>query len=257
MQQTDKPWLLGNRGAHAKFYGLWYGRNLSNAIYSPGLDRFLLLDSYDLWVTLETARVLSSKLPTQVFLLGKDVIEFDNKVCLEYSVFNKKDMSVNDSMVGRQFPGVSPLLDKNSVYRAGWPVDYTSTEKRMELSNLRSYAFFCLRSVYAVKIADALRNDLPLAEILESVGCGDVAQGLTLPRDYSDSPVGLKKSIMRILYLSQNEEQALTKIESIWMNEGRNLPNFRDTFHYVLGIEASDQAKGVSVDYDGFTRRAV
>jgi hypothetical protein len=257
MQQNDKPWLLGNRGAHAKFYGLWYGRNLANAIYSPGLDRFLLIDGYDLWLTLETARVLSSKLPTQVFLLGKDVLEFDNKNCLEYAVFNKKDMAINDSMVGRQFPGVSPLLEKNSVYHAGWPVDYTATEKRVELANLRNYAFFCLRAVYAAKIADALRNDLPLSEILSNVGCEDLAQGLSLPTDYSDASIGLKKSIMRILYLSKNEDEALASIEDLWLNDGKNLPNFRDTFHYVLGLEASDKAKNASVDYDGFTRRAV
>jgi hypothetical protein len=257
MQSNDKPWLLGNRGAHAKFYGLWYGRNLANAIYCPGLDRFLLIDGYDLWVTLETARVLSSKIPTQVFLLGKDVIEFDNKNCLEYAVFNKKDMAINDSMVGRQFPGVSPLLEKNSVYKVGWPVDYTSTEKRMELTNLRYYSFFCLRAVYAAKIADALRNDLPLAEILENVGCESLAENLSLPRDYSDSASGLKRSIMKILYLSQNEDQALSEIESLWMNEGRNLPNFRETFHYVLGLDATEEVKNTPVDYDGFTRRAV
>lgn len=257
MQQSDTPWLLGNRGAHAKFYGLWYGRNLSNAIYSPGLDRFLLLDNFDLWITLETARILSSKLPTQVFLLGKDVLQFDNRDCLEYAVFNKADMAVNDSMVGRQFSGISPLLDKNAVYKAGWPIDYVSTEKRIQLTNLRNYSFFCLRAVYAVKIADALRNDLPLAEILESVGCDDLAEHLSLPKDYSTSSRGLKKSIMRILYLSQHEDQALTEIETLWMHEGKNLPNYRDTFHYILGLEASEQAKTVAVDYDEFTRRAV
>ena len=74
--QQKEPWLKGNVSHHARFYSSWYGKKNANAIYAPGLDRFLLVDNYDLWLTMEVARILSSKIPTQVFLLAKDVPEF-------------------------------------------------------------------------------------------------------------------------------------------------------------------------------------
>ena len=257
MTLEKRPWLSGNLANHSKFYGLWFGRKLSNAIYAPGVDRFIVLDNFDPWLTLTTARILSSKLPTMVLLLGSKIKHFDNTECLEWSVLNKKNLSINGSTVGRQFPGFVPLLEEDSVEKLGWPSDYSNLERKKILIDLQEYALFTLRTVYAVTIADAMRNDLPLYEILETVGLEHTLENLDLPYDYSKSNIGIKKNILKILYLSESIDEALKEIENLWISFGNDLTNYKDTFYYILGLEQSENLKNLEPDWDAFTRRAI
>lgn len=257
MTTDNRPWLTGNIGQHSKFYGLWYGKKLANSIYAPGIDRFLIVDNYDPWITFTTAKILSSKLPTTMLLLGSKISHFDNKECLEWSVLNKKDLAINGSLVGRQFPGFVALLNEDAAFKAGWPVDYDSPERRKALRDIQEYALFALRAVYAVTISDATRNDLPLYDILETVGLENSLEDLTIPRDYSKSSIGIKKEILKIIYLSSTIDQALEEIESLWINKGKDLLGYKDTFYYILGLEQSDTLKNLDPDWDSFTRRAI
>ena len=68
---------------------LWIGiTNLMHSgIYCQSFDRWLLINNQDFWITLETARVLSSKIATTVYVFSH--LDIDNDDCLEYMLLNK------------------------------------------------------------------------------------------------------------------------------------------------------------------------
>lgn len=255
---NKEPWLKGNVSQHARFYSAWYGKKNANAIYAPGIDRFLLTDNFDLWLTMETARILSSKVPTQVFLLGKDVPEFDNTNCLETTIIDKRKYIINGSniLTARQVPSLHALLEPDSVANVGIPRDYqTGTHKEM-LDNLRSYSLFVLRNIHAITIADSIKNITPFEEMVKDY-LPDHIPEIEIPQDQSLSTKGIKKEIKSILYTSLSVKEALERIEDVWFDYGYNLPDFRDMYYYFMGLEIPVRLKEQSVDEKYFTPRAV
>lgn len=255
---TKEPWLKGNVSHHARFYSAWYGKRNANAIYAPGLDRFLLVDNFDLWLTMEVARILSSKIPTQVFLLAKDVPEFDNTNCLETTIIDKRKYVINGSniLTARQVPSLHVLLEPDSVANVGTPRDYqTGTHKEM-LDNLRSYSLFVLRNIHAITIADAIKNITPFEEMVKDYLPNHIPD-IRIPQDQSLSSKGIKKEIKSILYQSMSVKEALERIENVWYEFGYNLPEFRDMYYYYMGLEIPVRLKEQAIDETYFTPRAV
>lgn len=253
-----EPWLKGNVSHHARFYSSWYGKRNANAIYAPGLDRFLLVDNFDLWLTMEVARILSSKIPTQVFLLAKDVAEFDNSNCFETTIVDKRKYVINGSniLTARQVPSLHVLIEPDSVANVGIPRDYqTGTHKEM-LDNLRSYSLFVLRNIHAITIADSIKNITPFEEMVKTYLPNHIPD-ITLPQDQSFAPSSIKNEIKSVLYQSLSVSEALERIENIWYEYGYNLPEYRDMYYYYMGLETPARLKEQEVDRSYFTPRAV
>lgn len=256
--QQKEPWLKGNVSHHARFYSSWYGKKNANAIYAPGLDRFLLVDNYDLWLTMEVARILSSKIPTQVFLLAKDVPEFDNTNCLETTIIDKRKYVINGSniLTARQVPSLHVLTEPDSVANVGIPRDYqTGTHKEM-LDNLKSYSLFVLRNIHSITIADSIKNITPFEDMIKTY-LPDHVPNVKLPQDQSLAPTSIKNQIKSILYQSQSVKEALSRIETTWFEYGYNLPDYRNMYYYYMGLDTPQRLKEQELDSTQFTPRAV
>lgn len=214
-----------------KGHGFYSDKSASRfGIYSTGIDRFILIDKYDLWVTLTTAKLLSSKIPTIVFCLKDEVPHFPAGDTLFLTIANK---SVHQSE--SQTPSLSRLNGTTSVVDAGPPIDYSSNEQIEMLAKLQRYAEFVQKTLYAIKLANAICNvddHKFFAGLLDST----VTDSLLARYDHTVTDSGLLQSIERILYLAPDINTAIREIDLVWQGtRGRN-ESFRTIFYNLSGL---------------------
>jgi hypothetical protein len=89
--ESEKPWLDAIEGLHKTFYPLSWNKPNSYAIFSPGVDRFIVVDNYDPWMLYETGKVLSSKVSNMVYVLDQVTPDMNNETCLNFSTLHKKN----------------------------------------------------------------------------------------------------------------------------------------------------------------------
>ena len=240
-----KPWLQVNQGTHSNYYSLSYGKVNGNVIFSPGIDRFILADNFDVWTVFETAKLLSSKIPTQAYVLNKSAEQFNSGDCINWTFRDKSNLKVMGSSVitARQTPILTKILAGDPVVREGYPVDYDNPEGRLIISNLQDYARFTLRALYAVKFADACNNIKPTSEFFDYF---DPSLGKVISNspDHTFSEYGMVKTVKAILYHANTVEEALSNIE-LAMKDAQDHPNFRNKFYEILGIDVPDGVKNL------------
>ena len=223
--QTPEGWTpFKGHGFYSEKTASRYG------IYSTGIDRFILIDKFDLWTTLTTAKLLSSKIPTIVFCFKDDVPHFPAGDTLFLTIANK---SVHQSE--SQTPSLSRLGGTTSIIDAGPPIDYSSNEQIEMLAKLQRYAEFVQKTLYAIKIANAICN-VDDHQFFGSLLDPTVTESLVARPDHTVTDFGLLQSIQRILYLSMDINEAMREIDLVWQGtRGRN-ESFRTIFHNLAGF---------------------
>ena len=111
--------------SYKRFYVTSQGEKRKNAIFAPGIDRFILIDEYDFWTTLQIAEILSSKLPTVAYILQPNPPDINNTNCINYTIYNKTTQNLGTSPIvgGRQHPLLKVLNDIDSIVDVGIPED--------------------------------------------------------------------------------------------------------------------------------------
>lgn len=254
--QTDRPWTHVNQGAHANYYSLGYGRTNGNVIFAPGIDRFILADNYDIWTVFETAKLLSSKIPLQVYILGADSgpsvperwgprHQFNSKTCIEYTFADKSNLKVMGSSIitARQTPLMTPIKAANAVVHEGFPIDYDNESGRAMIERLQDYARFTLRALYAIKFADACNNVKPMAEMFDYFD-PQLGKVISSSPDHTYSEYGMLRTVKTILYHANTVEEALDNI-ALAMRDAPDQPLFRNKFYEILGIPVPDSVKNL------------
>lgn len=127
-----------------------------NAIYCQQIDRFILLDDYDVWITFKTANILSSKIATTVYLLPADANHLTNDNCINYTILNKTIFKRSNTadLIQSQTPTVKKLGSKN-IIEADFPEDYKNPEGVYHIIKLKEYANFVNKIVFATEIANS------------------------------------------------------------------------------------------------------
>lgn len=228
------------------FYRDENGHPKKHGIYSPGLDRFILISDEDFWVTLETAELLSSKIPTMVFVLSNREITNDN--CLHYSIGNKPKLRVNNSTiyVGRQNPLLRILYDDDYLINEGIPEDYID---RLEiLEKLQTYAKFVNEQMFAIKIANSFYNFIDTKSFIDNYIPESWSEGISTFSDRSKTEHGIFFHLKHILYTSNDQIEAETAIENFWLEHGKDQSAaFLHGYYKILGKEIPDRLKHLAV----------
>jgi len=191
------------------------------AIYLNDIERFIALEK-DLWIAHLAAKLLSSKLSICICDIG-DQLGIDNDNCFLWS------MSTPELPLSTQYPRL--ILPSNPV------VEYKGSPINVDLSMLKRHQSFCLfvlRSVYALKMTDALLNTSDRSYFKFLLEISDIN---SLPDD-SGADKGFVPSIERILYLARDKEQALAEFNKVFANPEsifpRNLLQYKTTFYRYL-----------------------
>ena len=236
---SERPWVNSIEGFHKTFYPLSWNKQNSYAIFSPGIDRFLIVDTYDPWILYETGKVLSSKVSTMVYVLDKITPDMSNENCLNFTTKHKKNEKGYGGpqiMSHRQSASLSKI-PKDMIYEAGWPVDFNKDDRKNILIRLQEYALFSLRTMYAVTLSVNFRNFFPEKEYLDVFFHNQVPENLKMHYDNTSADQGMINLIKTILYESNSIDEALTAINDAWLKHTINDPSdTRQLFYQILGI---------------------
>lgn len=253
-----KPWLKPHEGLISAYYPLHFKKMNGHTIYLPGVDRFLLADNFDPWITLEVAEVLSSKVPTQVILLGEGLPGLSNLTVLEHTIKDKTSMVIHGAniLVARQTPSVRKINGADSIIHVGWPDDYMSADSKAMLLKLQHFSLFCLRVCHAVKITESLHNLVPHKKYMDEYFSGMIPEEFTVPVDQTGFPNGISKTIKHILYMADSVEDALVEIEQAWLSYSGSTPAIRETFYKFVGLPMPSSLTELAYSHN-YTIRAV
>jgi hypothetical protein len=131
-----------------------------NGIYCPVLDRWLLVDHRDFWVTLETARALSSKIASMVYILPNNIGAMDNENCLNFAIFDKTSHKKGEApdLITGQLPNLRILKDPRQIIDTGYPEDYKSEEGIYMIKELKAYTDFVNKCMYGIMLTQEYQN---------------------------------------------------------------------------------------------------
>ncbi len=216
------------------FYKDSQGNRRRHGIFAPGLDRFVLVDDSDFWITLQTAEILSSKLPTLVYILPPSANDIDNKNCLDYTIFNKTQQKVGPSSItcARQQPILKILYDADTISYAGTPKDF---EDRLAILNrLKGYADFVHICSYAISITESFYNVNDLQKFINQYTDVSWTADIAAAKDRSNLDKGLFFKLRNILYLSDTQEQAEKEIIECWKNYSYDQTHLMIGFYKII-----------------------
>ena len=204
-------------------------------IYSPGVDRFILIDYRDVWTTLTTAKILSSKIPTMVFSIDSQVNLLKTKV--EEPLLHSINPAVKARCVQSnvQSPVLRKLQGPFSIRKVGVPRDFESDQDLAKLVKLQGYALTVQKIAYAIRIASARYNPFDHRFFADVLG-ESVAKDFEIRGDHTAVEGGVQNAIFSCLYFSQTVEEFLPAIDAIWQQtQGTNEP-YRTLFYKLLEL---------------------
>jgi hypothetical protein len=241
--EPNKPWLT-DEGLHKTFYPISWHKQNSYSIFSPGIDRFLIVDSYDPWIVYETGKTLSSKISNIIYVLDKVTPDMTNETCLNFSTLHKCNESGwgNPNIITHRQSVTMSKIPKDIVVERGWPTDFASDERKQMLLKLQEYALFSLRVVYAITLSVNFMNFFPEKEYLDTFFHNQYPEDLKIYHDNSSAEQGMINVIKTILYEFDSVESALTEIHTAWLTYSTNDPSdTRQLFYQILGMPQPDE----------------
>ena len=227
------------------FYRNSKGERRKHGIFAPGVDRFILVDTYDFWITLQTAEILSSKIPTLAYILPPLDFNLDNTNCINYTIFNKTQQKVGPSPIsaGRQRPQLKFLYDTDAITEAGVSEDYNTDEGRALLVKLQEYAQFVHQHMFAINITDAFYNPVNNHRFISSYVSNDWTDSFKSRHDRSSLDKGVFFELRNILYLSDTQEEAEEKITNLWLTSSRDQLYLITGYYKILNTPMPEALK--------------
>ena len=224
--------------SHSKNFEPFYG---SMVLYSPGIDRIICLDQFDPYTAVESAQILSAKLPLVVGVMRSTDIDTDR--CIEYSIKDKELMFAYSSIFySRQWPSFRRL--SGGFEYLGWPIEYKEDPARSYLIQLRDYAGFVCQCVKAVRITNLIFNVLPMEHIVDNYLYHCCDDSMAVSADNTEAVGGISANILKILYEKDSVSDAVAAINAFW----KTIPDvvlYRNQFYQLLGIEQPEDVKAV------------
>ncbi len=214
------------------FYHDHNGLRRNYGIYSPGLDRFLHISNKDLWMSLETANIVCSKISTILYVIPPGHEHINNENCINYSLFNKTSQKVwtSNILVGRQNPALKMLYPDDQIIETGIPQDFANNKEI--LNQLVRYINFVHEQVMAIKISEVFYNHFNNKDFMDNYVDLETAEMLQSKKDWTGANV--LQRIKNVLYLSNTPEEAETKIIDIWKTYTNDIGFMIEGYYKIL-----------------------
>jgi hypothetical protein len=236
----QNPWSDPEAGLCKTLYPSSWGKKNCYVLFSPGIDRFFLVDSLDPWIMLETSRILSSKISNIVYILDQETPYFDNSDCLYFTTKHKMDEKFygGPTVMSHRQSSFMIKIRPDIIIKTDWPIDFIKPERKNALLKLQEYSQFVLRTVHALTCAINLRNSFPEKYYVETYFKDSCPPDLTARPDTTDAPHGIENLIKNILYDSNSINEALENIHDAWRKYSwQDVLGIRQTFYTYSGIE--------------------
>ena len=176
------------------------------AIYLLSLDRFLVVESFDLFTTLHAVKLLSSKMSVLLCILPPDN-HLTNENCLEWGLHGIDSIRLAEIEKQRTLH----LESKDEIAYYGLP----SFSDLTIFKEHQNYAQFVLRATYAIRLTDMIQNSSDHSFFMRFFANAEKNNFIKYRIDDMKWPNGFIHNMDRILYLSASVEEALHKITKI------------------------------------------
>lgn len=185
-------------------------------LYLNSIERFILIND-DIWTSMNTAKVLSSKMCLCVCEISNQ--NLDNDSCLEWGLVDS-----SESKQTQQHPSLS-IIKKGACYR-GYPVDIASERLIYD----KKFVEFVYRITKASMLVDALMNNVNQKFYLELLDENEIMS----VNDDSGIKGGFLKNVNKILYLSNSVDEISEKLNVMFddkqSDRPTNLMNYKKMF---------------------------
>lgn len=237
--ENKKSWMDPNDKKLHKFYPASCTAKNHYVLFSPPLDRFLIVDNLDPWIMFETAKILSSKIILVCYILNDTVVsDMTNENCLLHGTVHKKgENTYGSSLMSSVKQPACMTHFRSEVVEKGWPTEFADGTRKETILKMQEYALFALRCLHAIIISDSYRNIFPESKYLHDY-LGDCSpKELQVCFDSTTAPEGMVSVVKSILYHSNSVEEALEEIKLAWIKYSKNdISGYREMFYDTLGI---------------------
>ena len=226
-------------------------------MFSPPLDRFLIVDNLDPWIMFETAKLLSSKIILVCYILNENTVtDMTNENCLMFGTVHKKGENTYGSSLMSSVKQPACMTNFNSeVVDKGWPTEFATGTRKEMILKMQEYALFVLKCLHAITISDSYRNIFPESKYLHDYLSDCSPMELQECFDSTVAPSGMVHVIKNVLYHANSVEEALEEIRIAWQTYSKNdISGFREMFYDCLempvpemGISLKEIADNVTV----------
>jgi len=254
--ENTKPWLDLKDNKVSQFYPASANAKNCYALFSPPLDRFLIVDNLDPWIMFEAAKIISSKIIVVCYILNdSEVSDMTNENCLLYGTVHKKGENTYGSSLMSSVKQPACMTHFNSkIIQLGWPSEFTTDARKEMVLKMQEYSLFVLRCLHAVTISDAYRNIFPESKYLHDYMSDSSPKDLQVCFDSTIAPTGMVNVIKSILYHSNSVDEALEEIRLAWEKYSKNdISGFREKFYDCLGIPMPEMAVSLKEIADNVT----
>lgn len=220
-----------------QFYYDKDSKRRKNGIYCHTFDRWLLVDNDDFWITIETAKVMSSKIASMVYVLPNNISKMDNTNCLEFMLFDKtrqKKGGVADLISG-QTPMLRVIDNPLQVHYQGIPEDFKFGLAAEMLAAIKEYADYVQKVMYAGKLCNVVANFHDNRTFAQEFFPSEWLTCVSSHTDRSTYTGGIVQEIKRILYFSQTLEEAKAKINLTWEQNYEMVWWIADYYYILMG----------------------
>lgn len=223
-------------------------------VYAPAIDRFLHVSGFDIWASLETAEILSSKIQTMVYVLPagyvsqsdfKEVVSNEN--CIEWGIYNKLDLKVGGSinvLYARQTPGIGMLYPEDRLERhAELPADFKDNPTMFK--KIKAYADYVYPRVVSINLA-VCTNPYYSKKFMDKYLDEDWIERTSNKSDPSLSTLGIDFDIKNILYRCDSPEEAEEEIIKYWHGNHYDIAYIMTSYYRMLAQPWPQEIKDLS-----------
>jgi hypothetical protein len=221
---------------------LFYIDNLGarrlNGIYCPVFDRFLLIDDWDYWITLETAKVLSSKVASVVYILPSKMGALTDRNCLNFGIFNKRNQKRFGStdLVRGQIPSIKIFPGTwRELIDYGMPEDYKTDYGIKTLFKLKEFADTTQKYMYAAKISNEMSSGFfDNKTFTDDIISDNLISNIDNYHNKDGSEMSYLKTIKNIFYMANTIEEATEKTTEFFEVTEWIPPPQKEMFYKIL-----------------------
>ena len=202
-------------------------------IFSTGLNRFLLVDHLDVWIVLETANLISSKIPNVVYMLPYESNNIDNDNCLDFGISDKtgQKLGATPLLFATQTPVLRTLMGENVVVKNENSVE---SQKVVELKQFVNYVH--LHS-YALNYTEAFTKYDETNSFAQKYLSKETLAHFKTTVENTGLDESIYFYIRQILYLADSIEDAESKLHRLWLEHSRDIPKVREIYFRLLEKE--------------------
>jgi hypothetical protein len=190
-----------------------YNSNTYYGLYSIPIRRFLLVDYYNIFALFNTARVLSSKINTVLFILpGQNRLpKINNDNCLRFTFQHNRFQSETTGHNIKQSPTATILRADLSVklIKANLPAEFDDEDRRKKILETQSYAQYINSCMHAIMLTSMIYQQIYIEQEHNEYN--------SFLFNKPQEPT-LTTKIMNILSFANDINEAQSQIKTFWLN---------------------------------------